>query len=385
MRLHAIAALVLLGALAAPAAANDTVFAQGFDPVWVLGYHVGYEAGDYPIAQVDFAAMSHVIIGVVVPNADGTLNTDYQYQLNASGGPAWASSVATAAHAANRKALLMIGGAGTIAGFQGAAANAHRAAFVANLFAEMDARGADGLDLDWEPLESTDYANFKALAQALRSARPDMLLTVPVGSINTNLVTMADAFFGEIAPLFDRVNVMTYDMEFDKYGWQSWFTSALQGESPTTPSSVDSSVAFYLASGVPRSKLGVGIGFYGVCWAGVTGPRQDIAAGEGILGSDNAYSYRHIVTGYYSLANYHYDLAADASWLGSEFAFGPGDGCNFLSYEDAVSIAAKAAYVHRNGLAGTIIWNIGEGYVPEMPGQENALLEAVGTAFAPTP
>jgi chitinase len=54
------------------------------------------------------------------------------------------------------------------------------------------------------------------------------------------------------------------------------------------------------------------------------------------------------------------------------------------SYEEAQSIAAKGAYTRRNGLGGAIIWNIGEGYVPEQVGQENALLEAVNAAFLPT-
>jgi chitinase len=374
---------LVLVATAMSARADDTLFASGFDPVWVLGYHVGYEADTYPTANVDFAAMSHVIIGVVVPNSNGTLNTTYD--INSTDGPIWAAGVATAAHAAGRKALLMIGGAGTVAGFEGAASNANRASFVTNLLAAMDAAGADGLDLDWEPLLSGDYANFGALAQALRSARPDMLLTVPIIWINVNLSTTPDPFFGTIAPLFDRLDIMTYDMEWPADGWNSWFTSALHGESATTPSSVDTSVAFYLASGVPRSKLGVGIGFYGVCWHGVTAARQNIPNGAGIYGSDNSYSYHNIVTQYYSAPDYHYDATADMPYLANAAAFGPGNGCNFLSYEDAASIAAKGAYVRRNGLAGTIIWNIGEGYVPEQPGQENALLEAVNAAFQPTP
>ena len=44
----------------------------------------------------------------------------------------------------------------------------------------------------------------------------------------------------------------------------------------------------------------------------------------------------------------------------------------------------KGAYARRNGLGGAIIWNIGEGYVPEQVGEENALLEAVDAAFVPT-
>jgi chitinase len=210
-----------------------------------------------------------------------------------------------------------------------------------------------------------------------------MLLTAPVYAININLAMTPDPFFGTVAPLFDRIDVMTYDMEWPADGWKSWFTSALFDETSTTPMSVDSSVDFYLKSGVPRSKLGIGIGFYGVCWHGVTGPRQTIGKNAGIYGSDNTYSYHNIVTQYYAAANYYYDMAAQAPYLANASAFGPGNGCNFLSYEDAQSIAAKGAYVRQNGLAGTIIWNIGEGYVPELAGQENALLEAVNAAFQP--
>jgi chitinase len=144
--------------LAAPAIANDTVFAGGFDPVWVLGYHVGYESDEYPTDKVAFAAMSHVIIGVVMPNADGSLNTTFD--IDSINGPIWAEGVATAAHAAGRKALLMIGGSGSAAGFEGAAGNSNRSAFVTHLLAAMDAAGADGLDLDWEPLDPADYTIF---------------------------------------------------------------------------------------------------------------------------------------------------------------------------------------------------------------------------------
>jgi chitinase len=381
VKIRPAAIALLLVSFAGLASANDTVFAGGFDPVWVLGYHVGYEADDYPTDKVDFAAMSHVIIGVVTPNADGSLNTTFD--IDTVNGPIWAKGVATAAHAAGRKALLMIGGSGSSTGFEGAAGNSNRSTFVTHLLAAMDAAGADGLDLDWEPLDPVDYTIFTALAQGLRNARPALLLTAPVYAININLATAPDPFFGTIAPLFDRIDVMTYDMEWPADGWKSWFTSALYGETATTPMSVDSSVSFYLSSGVPRSKLGVGIGFYGVCWHGVTGPRQTIGKNAGIYGSDNTYSYHNIVTGYYSLANYYYDLPAQASYLANASAFGPGNGCNFLSYEDEQSIAAKGDYVRRNGLAGTIIWNIGEGYVPEDVGHENALLDAVNAAFQP--
>ena len=380
MRRSALWIWISLGAAALPAYANDTVFAGGFEPVWVAGYHVGYQSTMYPTAAIDFASISHIMIGPVTPNANGSLNTSFD--IDATNGPAWATSVVSAAHAAGRQAMLMIGGAGSLAGWQGAASAVTRATFVSNLLATMSATGVDGLDLDWEPLASSDYAAFTALATALRTQRPGMIMTVPVAWANANFAT-PDPFFKTIAPLFDRINVMSYDMDWDADGWQSWFTSALHGASGTTPSSIDTSIDFYLASGVPRGKLGIGIGFYGVCWHGVSGPRQTIPAGAGITGSDNTFSYRNVVTGYYSSAIDHYDATAEMPWLGSSTAFGAA-GCNYLSYENAQSVAAKGAYVNRNGLGGTIIWTLGEGYVPEQAGQPNALLKAVAAGFRPT-
>ncbi len=383
MKLRTISLLIFLAATTVPAFANDTIFASEFEPVWVAGYHVGYQKAMYPTAVIDYAALSHINIGAIVPNADGTLDTTFS--IDTTSGPIWAKAVATAAHAANRKTILMIGGAGAN-NWQGAASSTHLATFVSKLIGQMDSLGGDGLDLDWEPLNTSDYTMFTNLVAALRTARPGMIITMPVGWTNSNFQT-SDSFYGTIAKQLDQINIMSYDMEWPAGGWKSWFTSALHGESGTTPSSIDSSVDFYLASGVPRSKLGIGIGFYGVCWHGVTGPRQVIGSGAGITGSDNTFSYSTIVTQYNTpanAANYHYDSTSEMPWLGSATAFGP-NSCNFLSYENPQSVAAKGAYANRNGLGGTIIWTIGQGYISTASaGQQNALLDAVNTAFHPT-
>jgi hypothetical protein len=55
------------------------------------------------------------------------------------------------------------------------------------------------------------------------------------------------------------------------------------------------------------------------------------------------YSYHNIVAQYWSAANYHYDAIAEMPYLANASAFGPSPGCNFLSYQDAQSIAAKGA------------------------------------------
>ena len=357
--------------------ANDAIFASGFEsPRWVAGYYVGYEHDLYPIDEVDFSAVTHLMVGRARPLGDGGLTTDFD--IDTVAGPIWAQAAVDAAHAAARKALLMVGGAGEIDGWQGAASAAHRDTFVANLLSTLDAFGFDGLDLDWEPLDAGDRPDFQALAVALRSARPGMLLSVPVNWVNSNSADTPDPFWGQIAPLFDRIDVMTYDMAGPWDGWQSWHNSALQGETPNTPSSVASSLAFYLASGVPAGKLGAGTAFYGYCWQGVTAPHQDggsIAAGDGTM------SYANIIENYYTPSTYVFDTTARVPYLSSIAPLGS-NACTFVSYEDAQSIGEKGALVRAQGFGGTIIWTISQGHLAGLPpGQRDPLLDAVRGAF----
>ncbi|HEV7491427.1 MAG TPA: glycoside hydrolase family 18 protein [Rhodanobacteraceae bacterium] len=357
--------------------AVDTIFTDGFDAArWVEGYYVGYESDLYPIGEVDFSAVTHLMVGRARPLADGSVTTDFD--IDDVNGPIWAQAAVDAAHAAGRKAVLMVGGAGEIDGWRGAASNANRAGFVANLFAVVDEFGFDGLDLDWEPLEGTDEPDFQALAQALRTQRPGTILTVPVAWINSNFSDPPDPWWGQIAPLFDRINIMTYDMAGAWDGWQSWHNSALQGETPTTPSSVSSSVLFYLASGVPAPTLGVGTAFYGYCWQGVTGPHQD---GGAISAGDGTMTFANIIENYYTPTVRVWDTTALVPYLSSAAPLGAA-GCNFVSYEDEQSIAQKGALVHAEGLGGTIIWTISQGHLADQPpGQRDPLLDAIRAAF----
>lgn len=376
MSIDRLFALILSVLFPLAASADDTVYASSFEKPWISGYYVGYQRDLYPIADVDFSVVTHLMVGRVTPNANGSVNTNFD--IDHINGPIWARQVASAAHANGAKAVLMIGGAGEHDGWILAASAANRAAFVSNLLAAMDDLGYDGLDLDWEPLNSVDQPDFLALAQALRSARPGILLTVPLGWINANFANPVDPFYGAITPVFDQINVMSYDMAGGWDGWQSWHSSALAGASSNTPSSVETSIDYYRRAGVPRSRLGIGIPFYGTCWQGVTAPRQ---LGGTVVASDNALSYHNIMQSYHGDGLRQWDAAAAMPWLGSTTRFGPAQ-CSFLSYDDEESIAAKGAYTRRNGLGGTIVWTISEGHFPERPaGQRDPLLLAIKNAF----
>ncbi len=348
---------------------------------WVMGYYPGYLRASLPPGEIDFSSMTHLAVGRATPRAGGELDTSFD--IDPTSGPVFARDLADRARAAGRHPILMLGGAGEHAGWVAAASDATRAHFVDTILAAMDDLHFDGVDVDWEPLETADEPAFTALVHALRVARPTMIITVPIGWLNANFPTVSSVW-ASVAPDVDQLNIMSYDMagsDADGWsGWESWHGSALMGEGGTTPSSIDSSVQGYLAGGVPAGTLGIGVGFYGDCWTGVTAPHQSTASAH-IAFSDNVMTYDHILSAYFSAGAYHYDTLAQEGYLSFSSPHGP-EGCTFVSYDDETSIAAKGAYVASHGLGGAIIWAIPEGHVPSMPaGSRDPLLVAMRHAF----
>ncbi|WP_156040995.1 glycoside hydrolase family 18 protein [Chondromyces apiculatus] len=345
---------------------------------WVSGYYVGYQQDLYPPSEIAWSGLTHLMIGRVVPRADGSLDTSLD--LGPDAGPDLARNLVQLAHEHGKAAVVMLGGAGEHEAWVSAASAANRATFVQNLLQLRADFGFDGFDLDWEPIEVADQADFRALAEALRDAAPDAVLTLPVGWVNANAPEV-EAFYGEIAPLFDQINVMSYSMAGPWDGWESWHSSALTGHGPTTPSSVESSIDGYLSAGVPAAKLGVGIGFYGSCWsAPVTAPGMAVD-GATIVADDNVMSFTRIMDNYYAPERRLWDETARAPYLSYPSPQGA-QGCTFISYEDEASILEKGEFVRGRGLGGAIVWTINEGYLPDRPeGQRSPLMQALAEAF----
>jgi chitinase len=304
-----------------------------------------------------------------LPGTDGSLSL-------ASGSAGLAADLVTAAHAHGVKAIASLGGADSAAAFRQATASGTITKFVTSIAALMEASGYDGIDVDWEPLEKADEPVVIDLAARIRSARSNAILTIPVGIININLG--ADlANYSAIAAVYDQINLMSYGMAGAWQGWKSWHSSPLYQQDSATPTSIDSSVKLYVGAGVPKNKLGIGIGFYGLCYSPpVTGPDQALN-GATLVASDGAISYANIMHDYYSAAARKWDSSARCPYL----SFGsaqPPDGCGYISYDDEQSIAEKASYVKANGLGGVIEWEINEGYIVGASAP-NPLLSAIAS------
>ena len=336
---------------------------------WSMGYYASWNPEQYPISEIEWSGLTHIAMAFYLPKPDGSMTL-------AGGNPQLATDLIAAAHLHGVKAIASIGGADSQSGFQQASAGGSVATFAANLVSLLTTTGYDGIDIDWEPMDKTDEPAVIDIANRIRKAKPGALMTIPIGAINVNLGADLSGF-PAIAAVYDQLNIMSYGMAGAWSGWKSWHSSALYHTDSATPMSIDSTVKLYLAASVPAAKLGIGIGFYGLCYSSpVTAPDQALN-GATLVAGDDAISYAKIMTSYYSASARQWDALARVPYLSFASPHAP-DGCTYISYDDEQSIAEKGAYVKAKGLGGVIQWELNEGYLSSAAaGQRNPLLSAI--------
>jgi chitinase len=374
-------ALVLIAALVS----GETTARAG---LWVTGYFPAYEQATMPASNIDFTTLTHVIHFCVVPNADGSLNS------TANDISPWNSAdLVTNTHAAGAKALICVGGSQSETAFQAATSASNLPVFISNLTNFMATRGYDGIDIDWEPLPSTDARQFTNFVNGLRSAlngfSSHKLLTSAVGAYPPygDSPTAIYAMYASLQNQFDQINVMVYDLSGPYAGWVTWFNSPIYnggyvfpGTSEFVPS-LDVSVSNFLNNGVAPAKLAVSIAFYGYIWTGGTGTNVDCITGPRQSWTNaptaTAIRYSDIMTGYYASNLYHWDTNAQAAYLGITNANPVNN--DFISYDDQRTCQAKVSYVRNHGLGGLMIWEIAQDHVYTQP---SPLMQAVNQALA---
>lgn len=341
--------LMLLGAMLAPLTASA---AQKH----IMVYYPSWQRGIVEPDELPWNSITHIAAGPVVPKDNGSL--DLKFGTTERRGKRWMREIAETAKDEGVTPILFVGGASSVNKWHGAASSENRKRFARELVKAADDLGYEGIDLDWEPLRQSDYITVAALAAEIKRLDPSLELTLPVGYVNSG--TSIPAQFSIAARYFDHINIMTYDMAGAWPGWESWHHSALRGATPTTPSSIETVVRSYLAAGIARSKLGIGVPQYGYCWSGVTGPRQAIDEGERPV----PLSYIAIMEDYYRRSARKWDSEAATPYLSFRRPTGEKD-CTFISYIDAQAARERAAFVNKEGLGGVIVWSASQAYMPE--------------------
>jgi len=362
-----------------PASATDGAADGGplGRPLTVSAYYAGYTGSILPLASVEFANLDSVVHFSVVPKADGSLDDTANVLPEASG-----LATTAAAHAAGVTATLCVGGEGTRTAFLAATQPAVRARFVSNIVSAAEARGYDGVDLDWEPLEATDASQLQALVHDLRAkldglGTPHRLLTAAV------MVGTATSV-APIASSLDRIHLMAYDLSGPYPGWVTWHNAPLTAGGAMFPGggplpSVSASIDELLAAGVPAATIHLGIDHNGYSWTGGVGPLPVSAPQRAWTTKVPTYAgvtYRTVADELLTPEREKWDDVARVPYLSIEGAGTAADA--FVSYENARSQREKVELARSKGLGGVFVWELSASYRPSLgPAERNALMTSL--------
>lgn len=264
------------------------------------------------------------------------------------------------------KILISIGGWAWSKHFSDAVlTDSSRAVFATSATAIVGEYGLDGVDIDWEypgmrgdnntfrPEDREHYTlMFKAIRETLdslgRITGKTYQVTTAVGASDEYILHTA---MDSAQRWLDFVNVMSYDFSEGGDSLSGHHTNLLPSPGDPSQRSADRAIKAFAAAGVPRSKLVMGIAFYGHGWKMKTDDNHGLfrpSSGPFRVGGGFTYIQDSLVgqKGYHR----YWDRKAKAPWL-----FQP-EGKIFISYDDERSVKAKCVYTKKNQMGGVMFW-----------------------------
>jgi hypothetical protein len=328
------------GGPAKPLAPHQVV---GFVPYWYLG----------PGVDADVASLTTVAYWALGINANGSLQES---------GPAWAdlgssdlTSLVSSGHAAGDRVLLSIATDDeTVLDAISASPGPAARKLVPTLVHLVEAHGFDGVDIDLEGRNGADRAGFatfvRLVAAGVHAADPRFEVVIDT---YPQSASDPDDFFDipAIAPAVDQFFVMAYDM------YQPGVPSA---NAPLTGTSISDATALETyAAVVPRSKIVLGVPFYGGDWT-----FKDSAGVPLSATGPTALTYSTIAAGHHPA---RWDPATYTVW----FSYRYQGHTHQTWFDDPLTLALKAALAQQYHVAGVGVWALG------MEGADSGLLQAL--------
>ncbi|MGA3130372.1 MAG: glycoside hydrolase family 18 protein [Terracidiphilus sp.] len=264
------------------------------------------------------------------------------------------------------KVLISVGGWLWSSGFSDISLTAQsRKTFVDSVMDFLRRCDLDGLDVDWEypgmpgaghPFRPEDKRNFTLLLKDLRGRFDQeqkatgrrLVLTIAAGASDDYL---AHTEMNEVRRYVDTVNLMTYDYALPSVDSITTHSTPLFAN-PAAPrqESADASVRAFERAGVPSGRILLGVAFYGHLWGQVAdrnhGLFQPGKPAPGDFAPFSAIQQNMLGHGF----TRYWDKAAAVPYLYNE------ETQEFVSYDDAESLAIKCTYVKMHQLGGTMFW-----------------------------
>ena len=230
-------------------------------------------------------------------------------------------------------------------------------ALITNLIALISARGAHGVNIDFEGLpasQSTNFANFMVdLANQFHAAIPGSEVSTVLYSVDWSSIFN----FQIMEPEVDNYIIMGYD----------YYYSGSSTAGPNDPLyqfgtsynyTLSRSITDYVKAGCPKDKLILGLPNYGREWSTAS---LAIPSSTTATGVSRTYSYiRNNSTGFYSNTNHFYDNDSQSD----EYLFmnaGTPKQC-YITKE--IAFSQRLQHVLNSGIGGIGIWALGydDGY-----------------------
>ena len=305
-------------------------------------------------------------VGAAYNNYDWDLLTHFSffsYEVNPANGNAlsthgWATSTAVdAALASGVKVTLCVTlfGSSDLATFLSNATS--KQDLINNLISTVQARGAHGVNIDFEGIPSSQTTNF---ANFMVSLTNQMHAAIPGSEVSTVLyaVDWNNVFdFSIMDPVVDHFIIMGYAYYY-------------QGSSNTGPNdplyhfgssynyTLSKTITDYVDNGCSKNKLVMGLPYYGYEWATTS---QTIPSPTTATGTAKTFQQvMNNTSGYYSTANHNWDAASYTDIF--TFNNGTTDKQCYIALEDA--FRKRLEHVNNSGIAGIGIWALGydDGY-----------------------
>lgn len=359
------ALLPVAPSLSAPGASGLRREVFGFLPYWQLSD---------PSTTLHYDLLSTIAYFSVGTDGSGNLQKQNSDGSVTTGWAGWTSGSMTTviqnSHAVGTRVVLTVtsfawttSGATTQAALLGSATA--RANLASQIAAAVRDRGADGVNLDFEPIATGSSDGFTALVQAIRSAlnavAPGYQLTFDTtGYIGNYPIEAATAPGGA-----DAIFIMGYD-------YRSGSSSTAGSIDPLGGPTYDlnDTISAYTAR-VPASKLILGLPYYGRAWSTSSASLD----GTNISGTEYSPSVTVIYdTAATLVAQYgrQYDPLEQTPWFEYQrqtctTTYGCVTAWRQVYYDDAQSLGARYDMINLRGLRGAGIWALGyDGTRPEL-------------------
>ncbi|MBI3486752.1 MAG: chitobiase/beta-hexosaminidase C-terminal domain-containing protein [Acidobacteria bacterium] len=278
---------------------------------WVTAYVPGWDfgRGDYISPEgMDYSAMTHMVLCYTLaggypgsPSGLGELEGISSIMRGLHGSTAGPYTTKQGhtylsaeeayvgeAHRAGVKAMVTLGGSMDNSGLRDASASdTYRPILIKNIVDHLVLADYDGVDVDWEnafPSEWNEVVRFISELRAETAKRPryqppraPALITWPGGTLydgggnaGGNAAAVARAL--ALVHYLDQYNLMTYGLDGSGYWDITWGYNNLYNNANAShhPTDLQFTMNTYVQGGIPKSKLGIGLGFYAAVFASFT-------------------------------------------------------------------------------------------------------------------